>query len=260
MRTACLSITTIAVCATLASVRPCSIAGEPTSVTPTVSTAAGVAQRLAGSAELDAMNLSMTDQKIALSLAVETHVQIELIEDSLGKIHDAELRQFVESKRQLYASLLNTLNDLTNGRAANMLDAANGQRQQPAPATDSTKSADSAKGGVRSPLQNATHGAILRIRLQIAGQYTDILRAELADSLPADFDRHFMAADVVNQMQAVAILRVFERQASEDFAKIIRMARAAAEGHLDESRQLVQQLESPVDRASTTGRVVTATE
>jgi hypothetical protein len=230
------------------------------SATPTVSTAAGVEKRSAGSADLDSMNLSMMDQKIALSLAVETHVQIELLEDSLGKIHDAELKRLVETKRQLYGSLLNTLNDLTNGRAANMLDAADGQGQQPTAAADSTKSAGSAKGGVRSALQNATHGAILRIRLQIAGQYTDILRAELADSPPADFDRHFMAADVVNQMQAVAILRVFERQASEDFAKIIRMARAAAEGHLDESRQLGQQLESSVDRASTTRRVVTATE
>jgi hypothetical protein len=101
---------------------------------------------------------------------------------------------------------------------------------------------------------------MLRIRLEIAGQYTDILRAQLQTGPPNDFDRHFMAVDVVNQMQAVAVLRVFERQASKDFARIIRMARTAAEDHLNKSRQLARRLVVPVDGVSTTRKVVAAAE
>ncbi|MEX0677402.1 MAG: hypothetical protein WD063_10020 [Pirellulales bacterium] len=260
MRMACYSMVAFGTLMTLSSVQPRSNAGEPVSTAPMVSTAAHVEERLAGSAELDAINLSMIDRKLALSLTVEIHVQIELLEYSLGEVHDAALKRLLESKRQLYCSLLNTLNDLTGGRAATMLDAANGKKPQPESATDSAKVSHWGKGGVRAALQNATDSAILRVRLEIARQYTDILRTQLQACPPADFDCNFMAADLVNQMQAVAILRVFEHQASEDFAKIIRVARAAAEGHLNESRQLVQQLDSLVDRASTTGRVVTATE
>ena len=87
-------------------------------------------------------------------------------------------------------------------------------------------------------LQNATTNAILRLRLEIAEQYGDLLRAELTAAGSDSFDRRYLAVEVYNQMQVLAMLRVFEHQASQDLARIIRVATTAAESNVLESRQV----------------------
>ena len=46
--------------------------------------------------EIDAIRLSMVDEKLALSLAVETHIQIELAEFAMTGIRHGDLKRFTE--------------------------------------------------------------------------------------------------------------------------------------------------------------------
>lgn len=228
---------------------------------------------LASPADLDAVNLSIVDDKLALSLAVEIHVQIELTEFAVkGVQHDA-LRQLTLRKLALYHRLLDTMDNLSGGRATATLSRSLQGRdavpqsttaeaelpggQQPsatasqAVGQDSTAAARSdnpraprrtAKrgGGISNIIQNAATAAIMRVRLEIAEQYGGMLRAELASTPPAEFDRHYLAIEVFNQMQVMAMLRVFEQQASADFARILHVATAAAEAQFAEAHQVIE--------------------
>ena len=71
--------------------------------------------------ELDDVSLSIIDEKLVLSLAVETHVQIEITEFALAGIQDEGLKQFTEKKLATYRRLYNTLDELSSGRATSTL-------------------------------------------------------------------------------------------------------------------------------------------
>ena len=212
--------------------------------------------------ELDDVSLSIIDEKLVLSLAVETHVQIEITEFALAGIQHEGLKLFTEKKLTTYRRLYNTLDELSGGRATSTLaryvrpattasGPAPGLVAKPAEVvvpvdpSQPTPSADEApqrprrkRKGVSDILQNATTNAILRLRLEIAEQYGDLLRAELTAAGSDNFDRRYLAVEVYNQMQVLAMLRVFEHQASQDLSRIIRLATTAAESNMLEGRQV----------------------
>ena len=63
-------------------------------------------------AELGDVNLSIVDDKLAMSLAVEAHWQIELTEFALASITDPQLKAHTEQKLRSYRRLYGTLNEL----------------------------------------------------------------------------------------------------------------------------------------------------
>jgi hypothetical protein len=210
-------------------------------------------ERLVAPSELDAISLSMVDEKIALSLAVETHIQIELAQFALARLGNEELKQLTVKKLGSYRQLLNTLEELTGGRAGKILARAGRHLQTTPPGTSvsrtSTTEGDSRarakpgrKGGIGDVIQNAATQTVLRVRLDIAQQYADLLRAELETATPGEFDRRYLAIEVFNQMQVLAMLRVFERQASTEFARIIHLATASAEALALEAHQVTERL------------------
>lgn len=101
------------------------------------------------------------------------------------------------------------------------------------------------KGGIGDIVQNATANAIVRMRLAIAQEYVQLLRAELEAAPPEEFDRRYLSVEGFNQMQLLAMLRVFEQQASPEFARIIHLAAVAAESHAGQARQMIEQIKRP---------------
>jgi hypothetical protein len=224
--------------------------------------------KLAPQSELDTISLSIVDEKLALTLAVEIHVQHELTEFALTGIQDENVRLLAENKRRLYAQLLNTLHDLTGGRSAAMLDRAPNDgtlkvagfrpaedvpaatattvvaktatvSTEGSPATPAVATRPKKRGGLSAVLENTTTAAIVKVRLKIAENYAELLRAELAALPPADFDRHYMQIEVFNQIQVMSMLRVFEQHASDAFARVLHHATVATEQHLADARNLV---------------------
>ena len=238
---------------------------------------------------LEGVSLNLIDQKVAVSLAVEAQVQIDLTEHALPKIHNSRLRRLTERKLALYRALFETLDDLSDGRARSMLARVEADRARRRPASDTLSTSEpsqvqtsattttaqivdsrdkateatpaviatkatraktsGSKGGLSGVLENATANAILRVRLDIAETYHQMLRAELAAVAPADFDRHYLHTETVNQMQVLAMLRVFEQQASPEFARVLHQATLAAERHTVELKAVAesaQRTDAPV--------------
>jgi predicted outer membrane protein len=211
---------------------------------------------LAPQSELEAVRLNIVDEKLALSLAVEMHIQIELAKVALAGSRHEDLKRFTSKKLRHYRQLLNTLESLTGGRASKALSraarttervAANDEAASTAsPAVSNSSPVKSGrKGGIGEIVQNATANGIVRIRLAIAQEYAQLLRAELEAAPKEEFDRRYVSVEGFNQMQVLAMLRVFEQQASPGFARIIRLATVAAESHTSESRQLVEHFKMP---------------
>jgi hypothetical protein len=211
---------------------------------------------LAPQSELDAVSLSIVDEKLALSLAVETHIQIELAQFALVGIRHEDLKSFTGKKLRHYRKLLNTLETLTGGRAGKVLSRAARKIDQLAAGDEAALPASPAvsypnpvksgrRGGIGDIVQNATTNAIVRVRLAIAQEYAQLLRAELESAPIEEFDRRYLSVEGFNQMQVLAMLRVYEQQASPEFARIIHLAALAAESHTSEARQLVEQIKRP---------------
>ena len=101
------------------------------------------------------------------------------------------------------------------------------------------------KVGIGDIVENAAASAMLRVRLAIAQEYAQLLRGEFETARPEEFDRRYLSVECFNQMQVLAMLRVFEQQASPEFARIIHLATLAAELHSSEGRQVIEQFKSP---------------
>ena len=214
--------------------------------------AAITAERLATQSDLDAVSLSIVDEKLATSLAVEMHIQIELTELALPGIRHDNLKQFAARKLRVYRQLLSNLEELTGGQTAKMLARASRKTQVSETNGDSPPPMDGnrvspkpgRKGGIGDVVQNVTTQAILRVRLEIAGEYLQLLRAELSAAPPDGYDQRYLAIEAHNQMQVLAMLRVFEKQASPQFSRIIRPTTVAAESSVAEARQVSGQLQT----------------
>jgi hypothetical protein len=213
-------------------------------------------ERLAPQGELDAVRLSIVDEKLALSLAVEAHIQIELAQFALAGIRHDELKCFTEKKLRHYQQLLNTLEELTGGRAGKVLSRATRKTEAVAGSGDAPPTAAAAvnnpsparsgrKGGIGDIVQSVAANAIVRVRLEIAQEYAYLLRAELETALPDEFDHRYLSVEGFNQMQVLAMLRVFEQQASPEFARIIHLATVVSESHASESRHLNRSPQAP---------------
>ncbi|MEX2114707.1 MAG: hypothetical protein WD845_16060 [Pirellulales bacterium] len=215
-------------------------------------------------AELDQINMSIVDEKLAMSLAVEAHVQMELSEFALDIIGDSRLKALTDQKLRGYRQLYSTLNELTGGRANAMLArnsrARNAAPSSPAANAQTPKPSRQKALGVGDIMQNTATKAILRVRLEIANRYTDLLRAELESSPPGDFDRRYIGIELYNQLQVLAMLRVFEEQASPDLARVIHLATTASEAHLLESRQVIELLKNSLPLPLPKEQVVNTTE
>jgi hypothetical protein len=220
--------------------------------------------------ELADVGLSIVDEKLAMSLAVETRIQIDLTEFVLTSIHDENLTALTERKLQGYRQLYETIDHLTGGRAGSMLARASrqvrrdadGTTAQASAAEDTTRTSRARpkkrarRGGLSSVLRNATTRAIVRVRLEIAEQYAAQLRTELELSPPGEFDRCYLGIEVHGQMQWLAMLRVFERHASPDFSRIIHLATVATEAHLLAARQMIEPLDNSLPLPDATDHVV----
>ena len=243
--------------AALFPLRPC-IAGMPDvsegERTPVVLPSRTAGDQPVGSAASDADNLNpadlsditpkvvslnIVDQKLALSLAVDTWGQIAAVEAALPSIQNESLKQGLTARLETQRTFLAQLETLTGGRCGDAIKHALDEIARDA-------KAETVRAVRFRPLalqKNAT-AMIVRIRVEILQQYTDLINQQLAAGADAEFDRHFLRNDLLHQMQMLAMLHVFAGQASPDFSEVIEAAVVVAEEQLAASRQVLSQIES----------------
>jgi predicted outer membrane protein len=213
------------------------LAGEPESLLPSRPPIdAGTPPVEAGGAGPE-VHLNLIDQKLALSLAVDTQGQIEMAEFALKSITNDSLRRFVTVRLGCQRDFAASLNTLTGGRAGSTL-------------AQARREIDNDRAPEQTPdkkfrllsVRNAT-AMLARIRVEILQQYAAMQHGELAAMSAEKFDLHYLRCDLINQMQTLAMLQVFEHQASADFAQVIHRAWAHAYEQFESAKQLLVQLE-----------------
>lgn len=195
-----------------------------------------------------AINLNLIDQKLALSLAVDTAWQIQVAEVALKSVKSESLRTMLQSRLADQRAFAEHLEVLTGGRARQAIEQAAREIERDA-------AAGKAQPVRFRPLalqRNAT-AMMIRIRLEILQEYQELMDAELNTASSSEFDRQFLRHDLLHQMQMLAMLEVFEAQASADFAGVIAAQAIAARQHLDGCRQALSDLNAqPLAGASAT--------
>jgi hypothetical protein len=212
-------------------------AGEPEALVPTNPPIdIGTPPAEAGAAP--EVHLNLIDQKLALSLAVDTQGQIEMAEFALKSIANDALRRLVTVRLEGQRDFAAELNMLTGGRAESTLAQARREIEKDR-APDNVPDKRFRLLSIRS----AT-AMLARIRVEILQEYAAMQRDELAAKSGEQFDRNYLQRDLLNQMQVLATLRVFEHQASADFAQVIHRTWARAHEQFELANQLLLQLET----------------
>jgi hypothetical protein len=184
------------------------------------------------------INLNLIDHKLALSLAVDTAWQVELGEAVLASAKSETLREMLKTRVAEQRAFAQQLELLTDGRARQAIEQAAREIER-----------DAAAGKAQPirfrplALQRNATAMMVRIRLEILQAYEDLIRAELNAADSADFDRQFLRHHLQHQMQMLAMLDVFESQASADFAAVIANQALVARQHLEGCRRLLAELD-----------------
>lgn len=199
--------------------------------------ATGGIEQVGASASVPEVHLNIVDQKLAVSLAVDTHAQIELADFALKGVANDSLKRYLTARLEGQQAFAARLDALTGGRTREAIARALREIED-----DKATHSRGARLSLLS-LRNAT-AMVARIRLEILQEYFQTLRGELSAKSAEEFDRHYLRYELANQMQMLAALRVFESQASNDFALVIHEAWTGAKEQLDHARQLMLQLET----------------
>jgi len=163
-----------------------------------------------------------------------------------GKESDSDRdRSGKESERDKGAARNNGAR--TDGAAAS--DGANTRR--PAAGAQAQPGAVAQPG--RAPA-NAQHGhvgsVLLQIDEQLAEECLESAQRELHDKKGAEFDHCYMGMQIGAHMKMVDMLKVYEKHATPELAQVFRKGREAAQGHLDQAKKIMKNL----DGVRTAGR------
>jgi hypothetical protein len=185
------------------------------------------------------VHLNFIDQKLALSLAVDTQSQIETAEFALKSASNDELRRLITSRLESQRAFAEQLDQLTDGRSKQALVDALGEIE-----ADKTSNVPRAKSFRPLALQRYATSLLVRVRLEILQEYDTALRCELVGKDAGEFDRHFLRSDMLRQLQLLATLKVFQSQASPDFAQVIHKLWSTANEQYALAKGLLLQLET----------------
>jgi len=185
------------------------------------------------------VHLNIVDKKLALSLAVDTHMQIEMAKLALESIRDDHLRTLLNERIRTQQTFADRLEQLTGGAASEAIaDARRAILKDREGRND-----QQGKFKLLSLQKNAT-AMLVRVRMEILDQYSQMVCAELEAKQAEAYDRHYLQADLLHQMQMLATLDVFAGQASADFADVINETAAAGRKQLADARRLWIEMEA----------------
>ncbi len=222
----------------------------------------------------EAVYLNVVDQKLALNLAVDANTQIAFAEFALSKVDKDAVRNYAKSQLAKQRALAAKMDSLTSGEASTLILQATRQieadKAKPQLVLSSVRSASSIQTGRSDSVvdradeeraadsETVTRGArkghfgirsnsiamVVRIKLEMGQEYMDSLQTDLVSNHDCGIDLRYLTIDTLNQMQTLATLKVFEGQASPEFAKVIHQARSQAAQQLELGKELLSTLES----------------
>jgi predicted outer membrane protein len=195
----------------------------------------------AATSDGDTVRLTLVDRRIAANLAIDAQGEIQLAQFAVAHARDPSAKRFAEAMAGQYDSFAGQMDALSGSLAS---------------AAWNTKTADDARP--RSPIRliNAER-TLMRIKLEVVRECADLLQGEL-QSLPADeFDRNYLRAHVLRQIQMLGTLKALGRHASPGFASTLVEATKMVQQGLDQAKTISATLEAMTPK-SADGTAITA--
>ncbi|HEV3138481.1 MAG TPA: hypothetical protein VGZ26_11270 [Pirellulales bacterium] len=194
------------------------------------------------SSDRAAPHLTFVDRRIAANLAIDAQAEIQLLRFAASHAHDPSVKQFAETMAKEFEL-----------QAANM-DALSGSL---ASAIWNTKCGEDARP--QSPVRMINLERIaMRVKLEVVCSAASFVAAEL-NLLPAEeFDRSYLRAFILRQIQVLGTLKALERYASPEYAGPLAEATKVVQHGVDQARLIGASLE-PARIKSADGAHLTAT-
>jgi predicted outer membrane protein len=185
------------------------------------------------------VHLNLIDQKLALSLAVDMQAGIVAGELALKSLTSDSMRQLTSARLDDQRAFAERLDTLTAGKARQALEDAIREIEE-----DKTASKPRAISFRPAALQKYATSLLVRVRLEILQETDALMWGDLAGKSGAEFERRYLQNEVLRQVTLLSTLKVFESQASPDFAQVIHQAWTMTKQHCDQARALLVQLET----------------
>jgi hypothetical protein len=133
---------------------------------------------------------------------------------------------------------------------------------------------DALSGSLASAIWNSTAGddprtqspfrlinaerMLMRIKLEVVRETASFLQAEL-QSLPADeFDRSYLRAHILRQIQMLGTLKALERHASPGYASTLAEATKVVQHGLEQAKTTLASLEPPRVKSADGAKITAA--
>lgn len=205
--------------------RPVAFAEEQPAATAETDPVAATPQRL-----------SLVDRRMVPCLSIDSDLEVELAVFASTRAHDTQVKQFAESVAKNYGAFTKTLDERAAAQAAS-----SGKKPVPvAGASESGKTASRPPMNLLNPEKT-----LMRIKTDIAQEWTAAMRQELEVAPPAEFDVRYMRAMVFRQIQTLSTLKVFNGYASPALSPLLDQELKSIQADLDAARSILARLESP---------------
>jgi predicted outer membrane protein len=195
------------------------------------------------------------DQQIAVCLTLGNHEEVALGQFAQDRAQNPQVKQFAQmmveehqqaiSKLQQAAPQVASLNLQLTSTQGQRTDAATGGTAR----TDATSGAASATatGNQRTSASGAQGGGqeqMVQLARDIKQECLNLTQAELGRKQGAEFDKCYIAQQLVAHTGMLAELRASQRHASGQLQPILKEGAQMTEHHLAQARQIMEQLDA----------------
>lgn len=115
--------------------------------------------------------------------------------------------------------------------------------------TSNSRLRDEPQRGVAADRSHSA-GKAGRIKLEVAQACLRSAESDLGEKRGAEFDKCFMTVQVLAHKEMAGTLKVFEKHASADLAKLIKEAQSTTREHLEHAEKLAKRIEDAYVRTA----------
>ena len=177
--------------------------------------------------------LTVIDRRMVPCLAVDIRAEQELAAVGVARANDKQVKALALQLVQdycLFSKWLDTCSESSK-------PSANATLGQPTVEGQDSGPSRAAKSGPRMSLRALmSERGLMRIKTEVAREWVATLRLELEAHSPAEFDRCFLDAETVRQLQMLGTLKVFQAYVSPAVASTLTDKMAIIQNRLDEIR------------------------
>jgi putative membrane protein len=179
---------------------------------------------------------------IASCLLGKNKAEVEISKLAQQQAENTEVKKFAQMLVKDHSSMISKLQPLAGGQDAS-------RPRQPSAATGTPSDRTGVASSTARPGQgDQAVNQLIAIEKKIIERCTELLRQELESKTGADFDKCYVGSQVGSHMQASAALEVISQQATGELQELAGQAKEKVDHHLQEAKQLAQQLEGSAVR------------